>query len=235
VENKRSEPLFAEQQIPLKVIPDNPQTLENFFGSPVVVKHLQRLQAGQQIYLWGEPGSGKSHLLKACCLRTGPYGKRCQYLDLQTMGVDKILPQKFSENALLAVDNLQLLAGNTQAEQTWLEGFEQARALGQRWLLAATQAPARGGFTLPDLVSRLESGTVYRLCQPDDGHKRLALQQRAEQMGFELNEQVLEYLLRRSARDTHALFALLDQIDTTSLALQRKVTVPLLQQLLGTK
>ncbi len=199
-----------------------------------MVAHLRRLREHELIYLWGEPGSGKSHLLKACCLSPAVSGGS-QYLDLQTMAGQRALPQPFPTPALLAVDNLYLMAGDRQAEQAWLEGFEQARKTGQCWVVAARNAPALSGFTLPDLVSRLESGTVYQLRQPGEGQKRLALQQRARQLGFELSDQVVDYLLLRSARDMHALFAVLDQLDTASLVQQRKVTVPMLRQLLVSK
>jgi len=220
--------------MPLKVATAGEQTLDNFFGAQPVVAHLRQLQQSGQIYLWGESGCGKSHLLRACCLTTGPYGKNCHYLDLQQTDPDHGLPQQFSDKAVLAVDNLHLLAGDEQREQLWLEGFELGRSLGQRWLLAAPQAPALCGFTLPDLISRFESGTVYQLQQPQEEQKRLALQQRAKELGFDLSKQVLDYLLLRSVRDMHALFAVLEQLDTASLVQQRKVTVPLLRQLLTT-
>jgi DnaA family protein len=46
-----------------------------------------------------------------------------------------------------------------------------------------------------------------------------------------LSSEVADYVLRRYPRDTHALFALLDQIDEASLTAQRRITIPFLQEL----
>lgn len=229
--NKKSSSLITGQQIPLKVTSVGRQTLDNYFGAAAVVAHLRRLQEQELLYLWGEPGCGKTHLLKACCQPAAGYSEKCQYLDLQEGTERQVSPQSFQDCRLLAVDNLQMIAGDKTAEQIWLEDFEQARKIGQRWVLAARKAPALSGFVLPDLVSRLESGTVYQLRQPSDVNKRLALQQRARLLGFELGDHVVNYMLLRSVRDMHALFAVLDQLDTASLVQKRKVTVHLLREL----
>ena len=57
-----------------------------------------------------------------------------------------------------------------------------------------------------------------------------ALQLRAASRGLELTEEVAAYLLRRCPRDLVTLFALLDQLDTASLAAQRRLTIPFVRQ-----
>ncbi len=46
-----------------------------------------------------------------------------------------------------------------------------------------------------------------------------------------MTEEVANYLLTRFPRDMHSLFALLDRLDTATLAAQRRLTIPFLRDL----
>jgi DnaA family protein len=48
-----------------------------------------------------------------------------------------------------------------------------------------------------------------------------------------LSDDVMDFLLRRLARDLGHLMAVLDRLDRYALAAQRSVTVPLLRQMLA--
>ena len=68
------------------------------------------------------------------------------------------------------------------------------------------------------------------MCDEDRGR---ALRVRARELGFDLSEEVLGYVLRRHPRDMHALFGLLRRLDRTSLAARSRLTVPLVRELIG--
>uniref|UniRef100_A0A0S6YZH7 Hda lid domain-containing protein n=1 Tax=Mizugakiibacter sediminis TaxID=1475481 RepID=A0A0S6YZH7_9GAMM len=59
------------------------------------------------------------------------------------------------------------------------------------------------------------------------------LRARAAARGIELDDAVLDWLFARHARDLGALTALLDRLDSASLAAQRRITVPFLRELLA--
>ncbi len=92
--------------------------------------------------------------------------------------------------------------------------------------------PAAIGLSLADLASRLGAGPVYRLQALDDEGRRAALALHARQRGFDLADDVARYLLARLPRDMRSLVATLDRIDRASLTQQRKVTIPLVRDLL---
>jgi len=54
---------------------------------------------------------------------------------------------------------------------------------------------------------------------------------RARNRGFEMPEDVVQYILSRYPRDMRSLFDLLDRIDRASLTHQRRVTIPFLREL----
>src|SRR5690606_29422857 len=57
------------RQLILDLLPAPPPTLDNFVvgDNAAAVDALRRWQPGRAIYLWGSPGSGRSHLLRAHC------------------------------------------------------------------------------------------------------------------------------------------------------------------------
>jgi DnaA family protein len=88
-------------------------------------------------------------------------------------------------------------------------------------------------FQLPDLLSRLGSGPVYRINELDDQGKQSALQLHARNRGFDMPDDVANYLLKHCPRDMVSLFKILDQLDEASLSAQRKLTIPFVSTLLG--
>ena len=72
---------------------------------------------------------------------------------------------------------------------------------------------------------------MYQLQPLTDAEKIAALRLRAQRRGLEMTEEVANYLLTRFPRDTPSLFALLDKLDTATLAAQRRLTIPFLRSL----
>jgi len=67
------------KQIPLDIVAEAPRTFENFLpgANALAVEQLSALAAGAPpVYLWGPPGSGKTHLLQATAARALARGGR---------------------------------------------------------------------------------------------------------------------------------------------------------------
>jgi DnaA family protein len=124
-------------------------------------------------------------------------------------------------------------AGHVMASQEpyVLALYERLRAQGGMLILAASASPVAIGLKLADLATRLAAGLVYQLQPLSDAEKISALRLRAQRRGLEMTEEVANYLLTRFPRDMHSLFALLDRLDTATLAAQRRLTIPFLRGL----
>jgi DnaA family protein len=83
-----------------------------------------------------------------------------------------------------------------------------------------------------DLVTRLGWGLVYQVHGLSDAEKAEALRVHAQQRGFVLADEVVNYLLRHWRRDLPALLAALDALDRYSLETKRPITVPMLKELM---
>lgn len=184
------------------------------------------------LFLWGEPGTGKTHLLEAVCRVAQEQGHAALYVSLsERAAFTPALFDDVEQIPLVCVDNIDAIAGDAIWEAALFALYERLRAQGGMLILAARSSPAAIGYKLADLATRLSAGLVYQLQPLSDKEKVAALRLRAQRRGFEMSEEVANYLLTRFPRDTHSLFTLLDRLDSATLAAQRRLTIPFLRNL----
>lgn len=184
------------------------------------------------LYLCGEPGTGKTHLLEAACRAAQEQGHAPLYVPLaDKASLTTALLEDVEQVPLVCVDDVDAIAGDASWEAALFALYEHLRAHGGMLILAARSSPAAIGLKLADLATRLAAGLVYQLQPLSDAEKIAALRLRAQRRGLEMTEEVANYLLTRFPRDMHSLFALLDKLDTATLAAQRRLTIPFLRGL----
>ena len=185
------------------------------------------------IWLWGKPGSGRSHLLQAACLKAEELGLRALYLPLQDcLDYGPEVLDGLETCDLVALDDVQAIAGHADWEQALFHAFNRVRDSGRRLLLSADRAPRELDIQLPDLHSRFNLALVFHLHELEDGDKLRALQLRASRRGLYLSDEVGRFLLGRMTRSMDALFAALEQLDQASLQARRKLTIPFVKDVL---
>lgn len=224
-------------QLPLPVGLDDHARFATYFAGPneALFRHLHdflKLEVPVS-WIWGAPGTGKTHLLQAVCAEAGQLGIESAYFPLancQSLTPD--LLDGWPDLRIACVDDLQAVAGNAAWEKALFRLFNE---LGERrgaMLVAAESGPKQLPMDLPDLRSRLSWGPVFRLNALSDGERVQALRLRARHRGLNLSDEVGEWLLRRAPRDMSSLYNLLDTLDLASLAAQRRLTIPFVKKIL---
>ena len=222
-------------QLPLALRWPRRQRFEHFHAGAhnavalAAVETLAAQPGAPWVYLHGPLGSGRSHLLLAAAQTAAEAGRRVQYLPLATLANRAAALRGVAGSEWLALDDLEAIAGQREAEHALFDLYNQTRAEGGALLFAAAAAPADLGIELPDLRSRLGACTQFAVKTLDDGERREVLKARAAARGIELDEPVLDWLFARYARDLGALLDLLERLDRASLAAQRRITVPFLR------
>jgi DnaA family protein len=199
------------------------------------VQALRALQGGPAapgvVWLWGKPGSGKTHLLQAACAAAGERGESAAYLDLGEAPPAGVLDGCEALD-LVCLDGLDAVAAGAD----WNAAMFRLHTLLQdghgRLVLASVAPPASLPLPLPDLRSRLLAASLHQLAPLDDAGQCEALRQRAGAMGLELSEDAALYLVHRLPRDMRSLLHVLDQLDQASLVAQRRLTIPFLREAL---
>ncbi|MGD8910872.1 MAG: DnaA regulatory inactivator Hda [Chromatiales bacterium] len=197
---------------------------------------VSRLRTPQDlfIYLWGESGSGKSHLLQATCLQAHNEDRLPAYLPLQSQQeIDPEMLVGLENYALVCLDDLEHIAGKAAWERAIFNLFNLLRDHGGQLIVAADRPPANLPIELPDLASRLTWGPCYHLLPLDDDERLELLIASAERRGMSLSVETASFLLQRTPRDIHFLTLLIDRLDTASLAAQRRLTIPFVREILN--
>jgi DnaA family protein len=220
--------------MPLTLRAPADQRFDTFHGQPALRDVVRAAATGSSddwLFLEGAAGSGKTHLLLAACAAAGEQGRRAVYLPLAGFAghLADMLPSQEGAD-LLCLDGLEAIAGRAADEEAIFHFHNRARAGGTTVLYAANTGSAALGITLPDLETRLGQCTRLTLAPLDEAGRREVLRQRAARRGLELEDAVLDYLMRRVERDLGSLTALLDRLDRASLAAQRRITIPFLKQ-----
>lgn len=224
-------------QLPLGVSLRHPRSFTNFIAGSnsaavAVLRDLLARRDGGVVYLWGASGSGKSHLLEACCGDVSLHGRPVAYLPL---GGNQVQPDMLSGLAgteLVCIDDVDRAAGNREWEEALFHLYNQAEQASSAMVLAASVAPRSPAWGLADLASRLTAAVIWRIHALDDDGRREALQLHARERGFALSDEVVTFVMKRLRRDMVSLTAFLERLDRSSLAAQRRVTVPFVRALL---
>lgn len=193
---------------------------------------LHRETGFRGCYLHGSAGSGRTHLLQAACHRHGG-GRGAIYLPLSDATVAPDMLDGLETLGLVALDDVEAWLGRAEAEAALLALYQGLLAAGGCLLVTGRKPPAQLHCHYPDLASRLRGLTAYAVAPPGDAGKAAVLKRLAAERGLLLTEPVLDFWLSRSSRDMALLLDDLNRLDRAAMAAQRRVTVPLVKEVLG--
>jgi DnaA family protein len=210
-------------------------SLGNFFAGPNLdaLSHLtlwlgepgSKTRSPLSTYLWGDSGSGKSHLLLATRAALAARGEMVGWLDA---GVQ--IEEPFDEHwTCVLMDDVHCY---TLAQQhTAFNWFVNAQSQ-QIAVLAAGSLPPADLKLRDDLRSRLGWGHVFGLKPLDEAERRTVLRQAAQARGLALSNEVMDFMLHRFSRDLASLMELLTLLDGYALQTQRAITIPLIKSMM---
>jgi len=220
------------KQLALDFASPSRPTLDNFVvgRNGELLGNLRQLAARQArerfLTIWGRPGSGRSHLLKAVVAELQRAGGAAAYIACRS---DTRFGDGLERMDCVAIDDVERLDDEGQ-----ISAFDLYNTLRENngALVASAAAPPVQLTLRDDLVTRFAWGLVYQVHGLSDESKVQALSDHAASRGFRLPREVCDYLLTRSQRDLPSLLATLEALDRYSLETRRPVTVPLARELL---
>lgn len=223
---------FELKQLPLPIQLKEPINFDTYCSgeNQQIVTALQQLAVGKGerfIYLWGEEGSGRTHLMQAVCAQAGAAQLTAVYLPLtELISYTPEIVEDLHSLDIICLDDIDKIAGNAAWEEQLFYLYNQLLLHKKFLLVSAKTAPKHLNMQLPDLKSRLSSGLIYQLKSLSDADKRKVLQLHAVQRGLNLEDEVADYMLSHYSRDLTHLLTMLKELDIASLSSQRKLTIP---------
>lgn len=225
------------QQLPLGVRLRERAVFESYLAGPnsQALAHLEATAAGLRGVSWvyGPPGSGKTHLLQAVCARAGASGRAGYFPLRENVRLGSGALEGWQLLECVCLDDIGAVIGQRDWELQIFALHREAQEQNRRLVVAADAPPARLAWALADLGSRFSAGAILELRTLDDVQQAEALRRHARARGLELPEETIRYLQRRFPRDMRSLHGLLDELDDAALAAQRRLTVPFIRGVLG--
>jgi DnaA-homolog protein len=213
-------------QLALDLLLDPIPSLENFIigSNAELIGHL-RNPPSNTIFLWGESGSGKTHLLRALANQKDRHAQYISAVDFRPIDTSK-LPE------VLCIDDLEKVTPQHLDSIFALQNHYRASA-NCLLLIASNVAPKAIAEHLgarDDVSSRLAWGLTLQVKELSDEQKQHALAAFFEHRGTELSADVIPYLLTRHSRNIKDLASLADEIDRYAFQHKRALTLALVRQ-----
>jgi chromosomal replication initiation ATPase DnaA len=165
------------------------------------------------VVLAGPAGSGKSHLAAI-------WRAKSAAASLQAASIEQGLASVDGAGAILIDD-----ADSGHLDQNGLfHLINTVKAGGGRLLLTARRFPLAWGVTLPDLASRLKAAATVEIQEPDDLLLAGVITKLFADRQIEVDQNVVQYLVRRIERSLSTAIYVVDQLDRMALEQKTRVT-----------
>ena len=203
-------------------------TLENYVG-----KAAAKLTVLRGIgYLWGEPESGRSHLLQALCHAASEEDRSAIYLENPRAYGPAVL-DGLESMSVIGIDDIERVLGDCDWELALFHLINAVNDRGGYLVICGSRPAKRLSVELKDLRSRLNSAVAVQTDRLSDSEKLEVLKQRARLRSFTLNDEVGRYMMGRAPRSMRTLMDMLERLEVETLVRQKKVTIPLVKETLG--
>lgn len=198
-------------------------TFQNFFigeNAPT----LERLNKSERVWVSGDHGVGKSHVLKASA-------HQCDDVLLLSGKTPEI--SETQEHQVILIDDIDCLVGNEQNEFALFAAYEATNFSKQRWAVTASKPPKSLSFIFADLASRMQLFECIELLPVPAESRTELLKFWAVDRDLTISDDVIRFLLDRIPRTQQSMWEALGNIDRAALLGNREVTIPLVKEVMG--
>ncbi|MGP4713413.1 DnaA regulatory inactivator Hda [Psychrobacter sp. DM8] len=206
---------MAQSQLSLNLDIKHDASLSDFSGPGwmSIIDAVRQLHVGLigQLYLFGSPATGKSHLLSAICESFIDMDKSAICLSLnELIHTDVNVLSSLENFDVIAIDDLEVLEQSRQWQEALFHLINRSRE-GQRQLLFAANKPASElPFELRDLLTRLAQAPTFKVPDGQNISDRQALLQSIlRRRGWQFDERILHHLLSEGPHRIGALIEVL--------------------------
>lgn len=179
------------------------------------------------LILYGPIASGKTHLGAVWAERTSAVCVKAS-----TINEDVIRDIAEMKHHVIIEDG-DALIGNLAGEKGLFHLYNIFKEEGRSFLLTMQEPPVRRSFALPDLASRLRAAPSVAIREPDEHLLCALLVKLFSDRQIRVSEEVIAYILPRMERSFEAVRDLVEEADKRSMAGQRKISIPLLRDILS--
>ena len=202
-------------------------------------------RAYNPLFVYGESGLGKTHLLHAIGHYTADNhpGLSVRYVSVETFtnefinalrdGGIRSFKDRYRSTDILLIDDIQMLEGREQTQEEFFHTFNALHEHGKQIVISSDRPPSAIKTLEDRLRSRFEMGLITDV-QPPDLELRIAiLRKRVMTDGYQIRDpEVLSFIAARVSTNVRQLEGALIRVVAHSSISGRPVTVELAQEVL---
>ena len=191
------------------------------------------------LFLYGNSGLGKTHLLHAVCDRVSQNSKKVkiQFSSCEDF-VNKFIhaisegnlagfQSRFRTVDLLIIDDVQFLREREQSQEEFFHTFNALHNNGKQIILSADCSPSEIPSLEERLISRFNWGLVTRIDPPSHDTRVAIVQKKAHLRGLDISDQIAEYIASKVHANIRELEGALTTIYAVSATTGRDITLEL--------
>jgi DnaA family protein len=185
------------------------------------------------LFIYGTKQSGKTFLLQAMCNSYSSMGKSSLYVPLKkVMNYGVEIFESLENIDLICIDGIEQVISKTEWEKEIFNLINKALISKSRLILTSSKDLKSLNFSLPDLESRIKKIQSYELYPIDDKDIIDALKYISQFKSINLGDKEAKYLVTYSERDISSLIQILESLDQLSMEMKRKITIPLIKEVI---
>jgi len=193
------------------------------------------------LFLYGNVGLGKTHLLHAVCSEARQRFDKAiiQFLSCEDF-VNKFIraiekgnlagfQSQFRTVDTLVIDDIQFLREREQSQEEFFHTFNALYNNGKQIILSADSAPSEMSSLEERLISRFNWGLVARIDPPSHDTRVAIVRKKASLRGLSISEKIAEYIARKVRANIRELEGALTTIYAVATTTGKQITLELAQ------
>ena len=222
------------KQLTFPWIKQNIASFDDFYFDPKnfgLKKNL--LEEDDDLFLYGIKKSGKSFLLQSVCNFYASKNKSSLYIPIaEVMKYGISFMDSLDNLDVICIDDIDLINSNKEWEIAIFNLINDCLISKCRLIFSSAFNPSSIKFDLKDLISRIKKMNHIELFPVSEDNLNDALNFICNLRSINLGEKEINYLVTYSKRNISDLINVINKLDKTSMQLKRKITVPLIKEVI---
>ena len=179
------------------------------------------------LVLYGPVASGKTHLGAVWAEQSSAICVKASTIN------ENVIRDIADMKHHIIIEDGDSLIGNIQGEKGLFHLYNIFKEEQRSFLLTLKEPPVRRSFALPDLASRLRAAPSVAIREPDEQLLGALLVKLFNDRQIRVGIDVLNYTLPRIERSFEAVRDLVEQADRLAMVEKRKISIPLIRDILN--
>ena len=211
----------------------NKSKFDNFYFESSNIEVKDALLGSEDIFLYGLKKTGKTYLLQSLCNYYFNKGRTSLFIPLKEV---KDLGSQITESLenldLICIDDVDLIAGDNLWEKAIFNLINDCLLTDCRLVFCSSFNPSNINLELKDLMSRIKKINHIEIFPVQSNNLTNAIKFIANSRSINLGEREINYLITYSERSIANLVNIIKKLDDLSMELKRKISVPLIKEVI---